>query len=298
MVFWRLSRAYRGPEDHFFQRYGDRRTLKLSKFRADTSWILCCDLWPASGACSTIRVSLGKQKGVIVIPSDAGKFHFEFGVQEMVLDPAAPGFNTLLRIRALVMPVKLKIWATQLVSWKELIRASVKERKQAFTPLFWKQLYRTSRPLLWHHLNRAASIKKKTSSYWVHKNDEVLKEDFRSLWVVSRLFMHNDWRDIIKFLQEHFQINTSLNPLFDDKALIRSSSRKLEDLIKNWGNGRYVPFYFPFENWNKFKHGRPDFIRGVGGWISIKNLPAIGNYFGGLENISLEHYECDQCVGS
>ena len=71
--------------------------------------------------------------------------------------------------------------------------------------------------------------------YWVHKNDEVLKEDFRSLRVVSKLFMHIDWRDIIKFLEEHFQINTGLNPLFEHKALIRSSSGKLEDLIKNRG---------------------------------------------------------------
>ena len=109
--------------------------------------------------------------------------------------------------------------------------------------------------------------------------------------------MHNDWRDIIKFLEEHFQINISFNPLFEDKALIRSSSGKLEDLIEKPGKSKcYGLFYLLFEKWNKLKHGRPEFIRGFGRWISIENLlldywtkdifTAIGNYFGVLKNIS------------
>lgn len=64
MVFWCLSRAYQRSRGRFFQRFEelDRERLKLSKFRADTCWILCCDLWLASGVWSTIMVSSGEAK--------------------------------------------------------------------------------------------------------------------------------------------------------------------------------------------------------------------------------------------
>ena len=45
-------------EDHFFLKFGelDRGRRKLSKFRSENGWVLCCDFWLASDGCSTIRV--------------------------------------------------------------------------------------------------------------------------------------------------------------------------------------------------------------------------------------------------
>lgn len=56
------------------------------------------------------------------------------------------------------------------------------------------------------------------SSYWVHKDYEVLSLDFDNLWVVTGLFAHNDWKEIKVTLENYFQSNVLNNPLFDDKA--------------------------------------------------------------------------------
>lgn len=90
-----------------------------------------------------------------------------------------------------------------------------------------------------------------------------------------------------------------INPLFADKALIRVTKGKIEDLIESpekWFD--YRKFHLLFEKWNPIQRSRPTLIKGFEGWISIKNLPleywskdtfeAIGLHFGGLEEISIE----------
>ena len=99
-------------------------------------------------------------------------------------------------------------------------------------------------------------------------------EDFDSLWIISRLFLYNDWKDIVKNLEEHIQTKICTNALFVDKALICLTRGNFENLIENpskWWH--FGPFHILFEKWNKFKHGRLEVIRGFGGWLSINNLP-------------------------
>jgi len=41
-------------------------------------------------------------------------------------------------------------------------------------------------------------------SFWIQKNPEVFKENFNNLWVISRLFVFNDWMEITQTLEELF----------------------------------------------------------------------------------------------
>lgn len=41
-----------------------------------------------------------------------------------------------------------------------------------------------------------------THQYWVRKSDDVLREDFNNLWIISRLFVFDDWKEITSFLQD------------------------------------------------------------------------------------------------
>lgn len=53
-------------------------------------------------------------------------------------------------------------------------------------------------------LNSSVLTPKKQSKIqcWIRKENEVLKEDFDNLWVVSRLFAFDEWKDIVSFLEE------------------------------------------------------------------------------------------------
>ncbi|KGN51638.2 hypothetical protein Csa_008823 [Cucumis sativus] len=46
-----IAKLVRGSKDRFFLKLGefDRGRMKLSKFRSDIGWVLCCDFWPTSG---------------------------------------------------------------------------------------------------------------------------------------------------------------------------------------------------------------------------------------------------------
>lgn len=71
--------------------------------------------------------------------------------------------------------------------------------------------------------------------YWVQKNNEVLKEDFNNLWIVSRLFQFNNQKEIASTLEVYFQIKVIINPLFVENALIEINQGNLEDLIEVLG---------------------------------------------------------------
>ena len=104
-----------------------------------------------------------------------------------------------------------------------------------------------------------------------------------------------------------FHSKITINPFSADKAIIKSPLCNLEDKVEFLGKWqRYGLFYILFEMWNGKKYSRPYFVKGYGGWISIKNLPldywsvdiykkAIGGYFGGLESISLETMNLINC---
>lgn len=55
--------------------------------------------------------------------------------------------------------------------------------------------------------------------------------DFNNLWVISRLFEFNDWKEITKLLEELFQSEVTISPLFAENALISLDHNRWEDLI-------------------------------------------------------------------
>lgn len=140
----------------------------------------------------------------------------------------------------------------------------------------------------------------------MQKNLEVFKEDFNSLWIISKLFVFNEWKEIAKASEEIFKSKVIINPLFEDKALIKTDNGRLEELIEKQGKWQeYGPFHLLFKKWNRSVHSRPTVLKGYGGWMSIKNLPldywsrdtfeAIGAYFGGLENIATDTLNLLNC---
>ena len=107
-------------------------------------------------------------------------------------------------------------------------------------------------------------------------------------------------------MEDLFQTEVILNPLFVENALIKLEVGTLEDFIEELGKWQVMGhFHLMFEKWNKFKHSRPLLMKGFGGWIKIKNLlldywsrktfEAIGAYFGGLEDIAAETLNLLNC---
>lgn len=77
------------------------------------------------------------------------------------------------------------------------------------------------------HSSVLAFEKQSLQKFWVRKNKEVFKENFNNLWVLSRLFVFDDWKDIAKFLEELYKVK--INLLFADKALIKVTQGNIED---------------------------------------------------------------------
>ena len=93
----------------------------------------------------------------------------------------------------------------------------------------------------------------------------------------------------------------------DDKATIKASHGKLDDLILNpgkWSN--YGKFRLLLEKWDMIKHSRLSVIKGFGCWLSIKNLPldlwrkdifeVIDAHFRGLEGVELDTLNLIRCT--
>lgn len=73
----------------------------------------------------------------------------------------------------------------------------------------------------------SASEEQSKAMYWVQKNYDVFKEDFTNMWVITQLFVFDEWTKVAKFVEEIFQVKVIINPLFADKALIKIDSGKL-----------------------------------------------------------------------
>lgn len=72
----------------------------------------------------------------------------------------------------------------------------------------------------------------------MQKNPDVFKEDFSNFWVISRLFVFNEWKEIAKFLEDYFNLKFNINPLFADKAWVKVDQGQLENLIEAPVNGK------------------------------------------------------------
>ena len=112
--------------------------------------------------------------------------------------------------------------------------------------------------------------------------------------VITRLFEINDWKDIKNVLEDHFHSKITINTLFANKAIIKSSLCNLKDKVGSsikWQ--RYGLFHILVEKRNGSKHSKPDVVKDY--W-SLNVFKAIGGYFEGLESISLETMNLINCL--
>lgn len=92
--------------------------------------------------------------------------------------------------------------------------------------------------------------------------------------MVSRLFEFDDWKEIMKVLEEIFNTEVILKPIFPENALLKLEEGSIVDLLDQTGVWKEMgPFHLLFKKWNKFNHGRPLLMKGYGSWLKIKDLP-------------------------
>lgn len=95
-------------------------------------------------------------------------------------------------------------WRRRVLGWQNC-QLCLRKSSQ---PIWWIIRKRTTILQLSKSLSQVP-IKQSTiknqglQSYRIHKISEVFREDFSSLWVITRLFPFNDWKDIAKKLEEH-----------------------------------------------------------------------------------------------
>ena len=70
-------------------------------------------------------------------------------------------------------------------------------------------------------------------------------EDFNSLWIISRLVVYNEWKDIVKTLEEYFQVKISIHMADKASICLPRVGRFYRDLV----NGRVLgPSIFLLKN--------------------------------------------------
>lgn len=60
-----VLKLLRGPEDRFYQKFGDldKGRLMLSKFKTKLGWVLSCDFWPKLGHSTLMMCSQEDKQG-------------------------------------------------------------------------------------------------------------------------------------------------------------------------------------------------------------------------------------------
>lgn len=56
------------------------------------------------------------------------------------------------------------------------------------------------------HYSASHFEKQSAHKYWVRKCDEVLREDFNKLWIITRLIVFDDCNKTTRFLESLFQL--------------------------------------------------------------------------------------------
>ena len=64
----------------------------------------------------------------------------------------------------------------------------------------------------------------------MRKSEDISEEDFNNLWVLKSLLFFDDWKEIVLYLEDLFQVKISTNPLFANKAIIKVTQGKFKDL--------------------------------------------------------------------
>ena len=118
-------------------------------------------------------------------------------------------------------------------SYADKVKFSKKNVRSVFTPGTQYGIFTQK----FNPLKKNPTVTQSEKHFWVRKNEDTLQENFNNLWVLNRLFIFDDWKDIALYLEELFQVKISLNPLFPDKAIIKATQGKFEDMIYSQVNG-------------------------------------------------------------
>ena len=251
------------PADHLFRKHAniDRGRLKVSKFQANSSRILCCDYWPYSGGYSMIRVSSCENlQGWWSFCNMLLKFVEKVNYTSWFSDNS---------------PKTSPQFPVNRPSYVEMVNSS-RTTSPIKNPQDKVPCPRNT-PLRAHQVSVQPSPPK--HNQWLIKNHEVVKVDFENLWIIIKLFASDAWRLIRKQLETLYQSKIIINPLYDDNALISFDKIPSKDLIgkeKKWQ--AWGEFHIKFEKWDSVRHSRPLVLKGFGGWMKIKNLPLEGQH--------------------
>lgn len=67
--------------------------------------------------------------------------------------------------------------------------------------------------------------------------------EYDNLWIISRLFVFDDWREIKQTLEEWFNTKLIIKPLFEENALIKLDQGLIENYIEKSGkSGKWQEF--------------------------------------------------------
>lgn len=132
-----------------------------------------------------------------------------------------------------------------------------------------------------------------------------MEPDWGKIIIITKLFAHDEWKEIIYEIMSHFSQPCQLNPFMEDKALLkfvdeRSLNKKL--LSGKWR--RKDKYHLKIETWDFAKHSKKEVIESYGGWLRICDLPlkflarqcfeALGNLWH-LVNISSKTFNLLDC---
>ena len=68
-------------------------------------------------------------------------------------------------------------------------------------------------------------------SQWEIRKSEVIRTNYDHIWIVTRLFAFDDWKEIWKILETYFGTSIIINPLYDENSLISIGWALIEDFI-------------------------------------------------------------------
>lgn len=217
----------RAPEDRFFLKFGELdfgRTM-LSQFRSENGWVFSGD------------DEEGWQSFLQLLERFLSNLEYKKWFSSHCLPAKHPSqiqsssYADKVTSFGFTFPDQNKGFQCQ--GENEVLQASpvLKLEKQFCRASVWTAAKQStfSGPQNFHHLSN------QSSSYWVHKNNEVFVQNFNKSTDHFQALVFIDWKDIIKTLEEHFQAKICINPVFVDKALIRLPQRNLENLIETPG---------------------------------------------------------------
>lgn len=201
---------------------------------------MCCVVWPTSGGWYFLHVPMGVYQQGWCSLLDMLK---SFAERKELFDKQTPKFQGIISAQGTEATSYSHFPEDYIASYAKI----VKKKAWSSSPLLPMAKESTS-------CDKISQITKSTvllpgkqgkESFWVQKNYEVFQEDFSNLWIISRLFVFNDWREIAICLENHLKTKVIINLLFADNVLIEVYQGSLENLIENpckWQE--FGPFHF------------------------------------------------------